>query len=156
MALGPIEVLVVVFPGNEFNGGIIPELERLVENDTISIIDGLSSARTPTGGDVPEFEEARGRADADTARRTDEPIDSLISDEDIEEIAAGLEPEVRGDVGVREHVGQAIRRRDRRQQRRHGDELPGSRVVVDEVLAALAEIDDSITARPPNQPIENE
>ena len=41
MALGPIEVLVVAFPGNEFNGQIIPELERLVESDTIALIDGL-------------------------------------------------------------------------------------------------------------------
>lgn len=37
----PIEVLVISFPGSQFNGGIIAELERLVGNDTISIIEGL-------------------------------------------------------------------------------------------------------------------
>ena len=41
MALGPIEVLVVGFPGNRFNGEILPELERLVEAETITIVDGL-------------------------------------------------------------------------------------------------------------------
>ena len=41
MALGPIEILVIEFPGSQFTGEIIPELERLIESDTISIIDGL-------------------------------------------------------------------------------------------------------------------
>ena len=41
MALGPIEILVIEFPGNQFTGAIIPELERLIANDTISVIDGL-------------------------------------------------------------------------------------------------------------------
>ena len=74
MALGPIEVLVVAFPGNEFNGQIIPELERLVENDTISIIDGMF-IRKDADGTVTfvEFEEAGGGRRGDTARRTDEP-----------------------------------------------------------------------------------
>ena len=47
MALGPIEVLVVAFPGNDFNGQIIPELERLVESDTIALIDGLFIRKDP-------------------------------------------------------------------------------------------------------------
>ncbi len=51
MAFGPIEVLVVSFPGNQFSGGIIPELERLVGNDTISIIDGLL-VQKDTAGEV--------------------------------------------------------------------------------------------------------
>ena len=36
MALGPIEILLIAFPGNQFNGEILPELERLVEAGTIS------------------------------------------------------------------------------------------------------------------------
>ena len=41
MALGPIEVVVVAFPGNRFNGRLVPELRRLIDADTISIVDGL-------------------------------------------------------------------------------------------------------------------
>ena len=33
MALGPIEVLLVGFPGNQFKGEIIPEIQRLINDD---------------------------------------------------------------------------------------------------------------------------
>ena len=39
MAVGPIELLVVKFPGNQFKGEIAPALQELVENGTIRIID---------------------------------------------------------------------------------------------------------------------
>ena len=41
MPLGPIELLEVQVPGNQFTGGIIPALSELVENGTIRIIDIL-------------------------------------------------------------------------------------------------------------------
>ncbi|HEX2513128.1 MAG TPA: DUF6325 family protein, partial [Chloroflexota bacterium] len=41
MALGPVELLVIKFPGNEFKGEIAPALRELVENGTIRIIDLL-------------------------------------------------------------------------------------------------------------------
>ena len=41
MALGPVELLVIKFPGNEFRGEIVPALRELVENGTIRIIDLL-------------------------------------------------------------------------------------------------------------------
>ena len=41
MALGPVELLVIKFPGNEFRGEIAPALRELVENGTIRIIDLL-------------------------------------------------------------------------------------------------------------------
>ena len=88
MTLGPIEVLVVSFPGNEFNGEIIPELERLVGNDTISIIDGVL-VRKDADGEVTftEFEELGGNADAERLANVMDQLESLISDEDIEDVA---------------------------------------------------------------------
>jgi hypothetical protein len=41
MALGPIELLVVKFPGNQFRGEIIPALQELVEGRIIRIVDIL-------------------------------------------------------------------------------------------------------------------
>lgn len=41
MSLGPVEMLAVKFPGNQFKGEIIPALTELVENNTIRIIDIL-------------------------------------------------------------------------------------------------------------------
>jgi hypothetical protein len=49
MALGPIEVLVIAFPGNQFSGEIIPELERLTAAGTITIVDGIFVARDDAG-----------------------------------------------------------------------------------------------------------
>ena len=41
MGFGPIEVIVVVFEGNEFTGEILPELRRLVDAGTVTVIDGV-------------------------------------------------------------------------------------------------------------------
>ncbi len=37
--MGPVEYLVVEFPGNKFKGEIVPALEELTDNGTIRIID---------------------------------------------------------------------------------------------------------------------
>jgi len=39
MSLGPVEELVVRFPGNEFKGEIVPALQELVDSGTVRIID---------------------------------------------------------------------------------------------------------------------
>ena len=41
MAIGPVEILVVKFPGNQFRGEIVPALRELVEGGTIRVIDIL-------------------------------------------------------------------------------------------------------------------
>ena len=41
MSLGPIEMLVVKFPGNQFRGEIIPALKELVEGRILRIVDIL-------------------------------------------------------------------------------------------------------------------
>ncbi len=144
MALGPIEVLVVAFPGNEFNGQIIPELERLVENDTIALIDGLF-IRKDADGTVTfvEFEEEGGSPDAMKLVGLMNRLDALISDEDIEEIAAGLEPDSSAAMLVFENTwakpfADAI-------VESNGVMVTNFRVprpVVDEVLTALDELED--------------
>lgn len=39
MAIGPVEYMIVAFPGNEFRGEIAPALAELVESGTIRIVD---------------------------------------------------------------------------------------------------------------------
>ena len=58
MALGPIEVVVVAFPGNKFNGAIAPELHRLIDNNTISVVDGLLATKD-ADGEVPSSSSPR-------------------------------------------------------------------------------------------------
>ena len=49
MSLGPIEMLVVKFPGNQFTGEIIPALAELVENGTVRIADLLFAVKNNEG-----------------------------------------------------------------------------------------------------------
>lgn len=105
MALGPIEVLVVGFPGNHFTGEIIPELERLVENETISIVDGIF-VRKDDAGEVEfvEFEELG--ADDELAKLAGlmNQVESLISDEDVNELVSELEVNSSAAIFVFEHT----------------------------------------------------
>lgn len=105
MALGPIEVLVVGFPGNQFNGEILPELERLVEAQTISLVDGLFLLKD-ADGDVEFIEFGEDDANPDAARLAAlmDQVDSLISDEDVDELAATLEPSSSAAMLVFEHT----------------------------------------------------
>jgi hypothetical protein len=105
MALGPIEIVVIGFPGNEFNGQILPELERLIENDTISIIDGLFLTKDADGEvEFVEFDELGANPDADRMAGMVDQLDALISDEDVAEFAAGLEPNSSAAVLAFEHT----------------------------------------------------
>src|SRR3954453_14479443 len=67
MSIGPVEYMIVAFPGNEFKGEILPELDRLQDTKTIRIIDlaivvkdehGKAEALEGTGVDS-EFGNAR-------------------------------------------------------------------------------------------------
>jgi hypothetical protein len=49
MTLGPVELLVVKFPGNQFKGEIIPALQELVDKGTIRIIDILFVSKDAEG-----------------------------------------------------------------------------------------------------------
>jgi hypothetical protein len=105
MALGPIEVIVVGFPGNQFNGEILPELERLVEAGTISIVDGLF-LRKDGDGEVEFYELGEVGSDASVERLAAllDEVESLISDEDVMALAEGLEPDSSAAMLVFEHT----------------------------------------------------
>jgi uncharacterized membrane protein len=49
MPLGPIEMLVVKFPGNQFTGEIMPAMADLVENGTVHIVDLLLVSKDERG-----------------------------------------------------------------------------------------------------------
>lgn len=105
MALGPIEILVIEFPGSQFTGEIIPELEKLIENNTISIIDGLL-VKKDVDGEITfvEFDELGINDDAAKLAGVVDQIDALISDEDVAEWASALEPGNSEAILVFEHT----------------------------------------------------
>ena len=50
MSTGPLELVVLKFPGNQFTGEIIPEIQRVVDAGVIRVIDTLLAIRF---GDEP-------------------------------------------------------------------------------------------------------
>ncbi len=105
MALGPIEVLVVAFPGNRFTGEILPELDRLVGNDTITVVDGLFATKDADGEvDFLEFEQIDAASDAAALSAYLDEALGLLSDDDVAELTASLEPNSSAAILVFEHT----------------------------------------------------
>jgi hypothetical protein len=92
MTLGPVEYVVVAFPGNKFTGNIAPALADLVEAGTIRIMD-LAFVTKDADGAVVGFELTD--LDDDEARVFDgfggDGLD-LISAEDLAAVGEELEP----------------------------------------------------------------
>jgi hypothetical protein len=93
MTLGPIEVVVLGFPGNGFTGEIRPRIVDLVEREIVTVIDALFITRDEDGTvgfleleqlvDDPEFVALHGLLS--------DQLDLLAAD-DATALAAGLEP----------------------------------------------------------------
>ena len=49
MAVGPVDVYIIGFPGNKFSGRIAPAILELVENRTIRVIDLLFLSKDADG-----------------------------------------------------------------------------------------------------------
>jgi hypothetical protein len=144
MGLGPIEILVIEFPGSQFTGEIVPELERLTESDTISIIDGLL-VKKDLNGDVTfiEFDELGINDDARKLAGVVDQLDALISDEDVEAWAAELAPGNSEAILVFEHTwAKPFRDAVVRSGGILGANIRLGGEVVDELLAELAELSD--------------
>ena len=105
MPLAPIEVVMIAFPGNKFTGQIIPELTRLIDANTISVVDALLAFKD-TDGEVTfvEFDEAGLDDDVKGLAALFQESNSLLSDEDIDEFTAGIEPNSSAAILVFEHT----------------------------------------------------
>jgi hypothetical protein len=88
--MGPVDYLIVRFPGNKFSGEIIPELAALVQNGIIRVIDLVFIMRDETGElaivEAKDLQGEMGAAYRELARHTDE----WFSEADIEVFAEGL------------------------------------------------------------------
>lgn len=137
MDIGPVEILVVSFPGNRFTGEVAPALAELVESGMIRVIDLVFVAKSADGETVgielSDLDEAIGAA---FRPHVEEPS-GLLSDEDIADLGADLAPNSSAAILVFEHVW-ATRFRDA--VLGSGGELVASiripKEVVDEVVAA--------------------
>jgi uncharacterized membrane protein len=94
VTLGPVELVVLGFPGSRFSGEIQPRIQDLVDRNIVNIVDALLVMKDERG-DVTFFElEEMEEADADLRALhacVSEELD-LISAEDAEVFAAELAP----------------------------------------------------------------
>lgn len=90
MTIGPVEYILVGFPGNKFTGEIAPELIALVESGTVKVLDLIFIGKDAEGNvlvfEIDELDEIAGFGDLDGE------VGGLIGPKDIEFAAAQLEP----------------------------------------------------------------
>jgi Family of unknown function (DUF6325) len=91
MTIGPVEYLIVAFPGNQFQGDIAPELAKLVEGGTVNILDLVFIAKDGEGNTITlDYEDHEHLV---PFGEIDGEIGGLISSDDIEHAAAQLDPD---------------------------------------------------------------
>jgi hypothetical protein len=104
MSLGPIEMIVVGFPGNEFTGEIAPALADLVDAGIVRVVDLVFIAKDDEGNvasvELNELDDAVSSAYSNLV----EELDSLIGEEDIEDFGDQLDPGSSIALLVVEHV----------------------------------------------------
>jgi hypothetical protein len=90
--VGPVEYIVVGFPGSQFKGEIAPALGDLVDAGTIRVID-IAFAGKDENGEVTAFELSALDPDVQQAleKLGAEPT-GLFSDEDLMDVAETLDP----------------------------------------------------------------
>jgi len=104
MELGPIEILVIGFPENNFTGEIAPALADLVETGLIRVIDLVFIAKDADGNVLGvELSELDDSVKVLFQPHVLEPA-GMIADEDVEDIGAGLKPDSSAAILLVEHV----------------------------------------------------
>ena len=90
--LGPVDWIVVEFPGSRFNGEIAPALRDLVDRNVVRVLD-LLVLKKDSDGTLEAFE----LSDLDTSeigelRGYESQLAMLLSEDDVTAVAAAIEP----------------------------------------------------------------
>ncbi len=88
---GPVDVAVVLFEGNDFNGEVAPALAELQQDGTVRIIDLAFLTKDAEGNAA--FIEVEDAAVADAFAGVTESQLDLLNDEDLMGMADGLDPD---------------------------------------------------------------
>jgi hypothetical protein len=92
MSVGPVEYMIVSFPGNQFKGEIVPALQELVDAGTINVID-LAFVIKDGDGNMAALEAGDLDSDAGAAFAKLGGVNGgLLNQEDLEAAAEELEP----------------------------------------------------------------
>jgi hypothetical protein len=90
--LGPVDWIVVEFPGSKFNGEIAPRLDELVQRDVVRVLD-LLVLKKDDDGSLEAFEISDlDESEAGQFRAYENELAHLLSEEDVNSVAAAIEP----------------------------------------------------------------
>lgn len=140
--LGPVDYIVVEFPGSKFNGAIAPQLDDLVDQGLIRVLD-LLIVKKEADGSIEAFE-LSDLDDTETGRLLgfEASLAMLLSEDDVTSIAAAMEPGSTAGVLVWENTWAAPFARAVRQS---GGQLIASGRIPTQALLAAVQDDDDIT-----------
>ena len=135
--VGPVDVALILFEGNRFNGDVAPAIVELQQNGIVHVIDLALLAKDEDG--KVAFLEVGDEDGVDGFERLAVDQVDLLSDEDLEGLAAGLDPGSSALVVVWENtwttrLAQAIRDS-------HGRLLLHERIPRETVVAAIDDLD---------------
>ena len=138
MAIGPVEYLILGFPGNNFTGQIVPELAKLLDSGLVRIID-LTFITKDAAGEV-EVVEYDAVEELAAFAGLDAEVGGILTDEDIAYAALNLEPNTSAALLIWEDTwatpfAEAVRKAD-------GVILEGARVpreIIEQVMDSLAD-----------------
>lgn len=135
MAVGPVEVIVVKFPGSEFNGEIAPALADVVAQGDIRILDLVFVVRTSEEEiEIIEMDDLDDD-DVDELSEGSSSVVDLLSDEDLDFISDELEVGSSAVAVVFEHAWAARLASSLRGAK--GEVVLNERIPADVVEAAL-------------------
>ena len=138
--LGPVDWLVLEFPGSRFRGEIAPILDELVDQGTIRVLD-LALVRKAEDGSLDFFELGDlDESEIGSLRAYETELALLLSEEDMTSVAAAIEPGSTAAVLVFENrwaapFGSAVRRAG-------GQLVASGRIPVHALLAAIEADED--------------
>jgi len=92
MAIGPVEYMVVAFPGNKFNGQVAPALKDLVDSGTIRVLDLAFVLKDVDGSVVGAELEDTGSEVFQAFESLTVDRGGLLNDDDLHDIADALDP----------------------------------------------------------------
>jgi hypothetical protein len=90
--LGPVDYLVVEFPGSNFNGEILPELADLVDRGIVRVLDLVLIKKQEDGSfEGFEFDDIESGS-LGQLRELERELADLLSEEDVTAVAEALDP----------------------------------------------------------------
>jgi len=141
--LGPVDYLVVEFPAgaSNFTGEMIEELLALVDSGTIRVIDALILTKDAEGAvDAMELSDV---SDLGALQDLEAQLAELLAEEDVEHLAAAMEPGSTAGVLIWENLWAA--RFGAAARRSGGQLIANGRIPIQAIIASI-EADEELAS----------